>query len=103
MVMAQKDLMKGLNSAVFPGTQGGPLMHVIAAKAVAFGEALQPSFHHYSVRIVENAQAMAATLLERGFQLVSGGTDNHLMLIDLSNSELTGKDAEDALGRAGSR
>jgi glycine hydroxymethyltransferase len=101
MVMAQKDLMKGLNSAVFPGTQGGPLMHVIAAKAVAFGEALQPSFHHYSVRIVENAQAMAATLLERGFQLVSGGTDNHLMLIDLSNREVTGKDAEEALGRAG--
>src|SRR5436190_21836243 len=100
MVMAQKDLMKGLNSPAFPGTQGGPLMHVIAAKAVAFGEALQPSFHHYSVRIVENAQAMAATLLERGFQLVSGGTDNHLMLIDLSNRELTGKDAEDALGRA---
>ena len=100
MVMAQKDLMKGLNSAVFPGTQGGPLMHVIAAKAVAFGEALQPSFHHYSVRIVENAQAMAGTLLERGFQLVSGGTDNHLMLIDLGET-CSGQEAEEALSRAG--
>ncbi len=88
------------DSAVFPGTQGGPLMHVIAAKAVCFGEALDPSFKDYGRRVIENAKAMAAAFVERGYELVSGGTDNHLMLIDLRNKDLTGKDAEAALQRA---
>jgi glycine hydroxymethyltransferase len=88
------DLAKKINKAIFPGTQGGPLEHVIAAKAVCFGEALQPEFKEYAKKIVENAQAMAAELLARGVKLVSGGTDNHLMLIDLSDEECTGKDLE---------
>ncbi len=88
------------DSAVFPGTQGGPLMHVIAAKAVAFGEALRPDFVVYQKQVVANAQAMADAFLERGYDLVSGGTDNHLMLIDLRGKGLTGKQAEEALGRA---
>jgi len=90
-----------LDSAVFPGTQGGPLMHVIAAKAVAFKEALQPSFTEYAEQIVDNARAMGATLRERGYDLVSDGTDNHLVLIDLRNKGLTGKEAEHALEEAG--
>ena len=90
-----------LDSAVFPGTQGGPLMHVIAAKAVAFKEALQPSFAEYAEQIVENAEALGAELKDRGYDLVSGGTDNHLLLIDLRNKGLTGKDAETALEAAG--
>ncbi|PSQ87786.1 MAG: serine hydroxymethyltransferase, partial [Bacteroidetes bacterium QS_3_64_15] len=90
-----------LDSAVFPGTQGGPLMHVIAAKAVAFKEALRPDFRDYSQQIVENAKAMGAALRERGYDLVSGGTDNHLVLIDLRNKGLTGKTAEQALEEAG--
>ena len=90
-----------LDSAVFPGTQGGPLMHVIAAKAVAFKEALQPSFAEYAEQIVENAKALGAELKDRGYDLVSGGTDNHLLLIDLRNKGLTGKDAETALEAAG--
>ena len=98
--MAQRALMKGVNGAVFPGTQGGPLMHVIAAKAVAFGEALKPSFSDYSAAVIANAAAMAERLLERGMALVSGGTDNHLMLIDLSEREISGKEGEAALGRA---
>ncbi|NBB73194.1 MAG: serine hydroxymethyltransferase [Bacteroidetes bacterium] len=89
-----------LDSAVFPGTQGGPLMHVIAAKAVAFKEALQPDFATYSQQVVDNAKAMAAAFMERGYDVVSGGTDNHLLLIDLRNKGLTGKQAEDALGEA---
>ena len=89
-----------LDSAVFPGTQGGPLMHVIAAKAVAFGEALQDDFKTYQHKILENAKAMADKFLEMGYDLVSGGTDNHLMLIDLRNKGLTGKVAEEALGKA---
>ncbi|MDP2306358.1 MAG: serine hydroxymethyltransferase [Pseudomonadota bacterium] len=101
MAFARADLMKGLNSAVFPGTQGGPLMHVIAAKAVAFREALEPSFVDYQRQVLANAQAMATRLSERGFRLVSGGTDNHLMLIDLSDAPYSGKDAEAALGRVG--
>ncbi|MEL6343342.1 MAG: serine hydroxymethyltransferase [Myxococcota bacterium] len=101
MIMAQRAWMKGINSAVFPGTQGGPLMHVIAAKAVAFGEALQPTFPVYCQAILDNAQAMAETLMERGFTLVSGGTDNHLMLIDLSDNEISGKQGEEVLGRVG--
>ena len=85
---------KQFNKAVFPGIQGGPLMHVIAAKAVCFGEALKPEFKEYARKIVENAQALAAALQERGVKLVSGGTDNHLMLIDLRDEECTGKDLE---------
>jgi len=86
-----------LNKAVFPGTQGGPLMHVIAAKAVCFKEALEPGFKDYIGRVVENAQALAKGLIKRGFNLVSGGTDNHLMLVDLQNMGVTGKDAEKLL------
>ncbi|HHU74684.1 MAG TPA: serine hydroxymethyltransferase [Clostridiales bacterium] len=89
-----------LNKSVFPGIQGGPLMHVIAAKAVCFKEALDPSFKDYAKRIVENAQALANGLMKRGFQLVSGGTDNHLMLVDLQNMGVTGKDAEKLLETA---
>ena len=87
-------LAKRINSAVFPGTQGGPLEHVIAAKAVCFGEALKPEFKEYARKIVENAQALAAELQARGVKLVSGGTDNHLMLIDLRDEECTGKELE---------
>ncbi|WP_395666892.1 serine hydroxymethyltransferase [Methylocella sp.] len=94
------DLAKKINSAVFPGLQGGPLMHVIAGKAVAFGEALQPEFKVYARQVVENARALAETLKGAGFDLASGGTDNHLMLVDLRPKSLTGKAAEAALGRA---
>jgi len=93
-------IAKKLNSAVFPGMQGGPLMHVIAAKAVAFGEALRPSFRTYAKNVVENAKALAETLKSRGLDIVSGGTDTHLMLVDLRPKRLTGKVAELALGRA---
>ncbi|HEY2534853.1 MAG TPA: serine hydroxymethyltransferase [Xanthobacteraceae bacterium] len=93
-------LAKKLNSAVFPGMQGGPLMHVIAAKAVAFGEALRPSFRLYAKNVVENARALAATLKGCGFDIVSGGTDTHLLLVDLRRKRLTGRTAEVALGRA---
>ncbi len=95
-----EELAKKLNSAVFPGMQGGPLMHVIAAKAVAFGEALHPSFKIYAKNVVENAKALAETLKARGLDIVSGGTDTHLMLVDLRKKRLTGKVAELALGRA---
>jgi len=95
-----EELAKKLNSAVFPGMQGGPLMHVIAAKAVAFGEALRPSFRLYAKNVVENAKALAETLKTRGLDIVSGGTDTHLMLVDLRKKRLTGKVAEIALGRA---
>src|SRR3954451_8655342 len=95
-----EELAKKLNSAVFPGMQGGPLMHVIAAKAVAFGEALRPSFKTYARNVVENAKALAETLKSRGLDIVSGGTDTHLMLVDLRPKRLTGKVAETALGRA---
>lgn len=90
-------LAKKINSAIFPGTQGGPLMHVIAGKAVCFGEALKPEFKEYGKNIVENAQALAKGLLDRGFDLVSGGTDNHLMLVDLRPFKLTGKEFEHRL------
>ena len=93
-------IAKKLNSAVFPGMQGGPLMHVIAAKAVAFGEALRPSFRTYAKNVVDNAKALAETLKSRGLDIVSGGTDTHLMLVDLRPKRLTGKVAELALGRA---
>lgn len=89
-----------LDSAVFPGTQGGPLMHVIASKAVSFGEALKPTFKEYAKQVIKNAAAMADAFIERGYQLVSGGTDNHLMLIDLRNKGLTGKTAEAVLQTA---
>ncbi len=95
-----KKMSELFDSAVFPGMQGGPLMHVIAAKAVSFAEALDPSFRSYSASVIENAKTMADTFVEMGYNLVSGGTDNHLMLIDLRNKNLTGKEAEDALGRA---
>ena len=92
--MATINLAKKIDSAVFPGTQGGPLEHIIAAKAICFGEALKPEFKEYARKIVENAQAMAAELQARGGKLVSGGTDNHLMLIDLRDEECTGKELE---------
>src|SRR5689334_19770487 len=95
-----EELGKKINSAVFPGMQGGPLMHVIAAKAVAFGEALRPSFKIYAKNVVENAKALAETLKSKGLDIVSGGTDTHLMLVDLRPKRLTGKVAEIALGRA---
>ncbi|RUX28304.1 serine hydroxymethyltransferase [Mesorhizobium sp. M7A.F.Ca.US.011.01.1.1] len=96
-----QDIAKKLNSAVFPGLQGGPLMHVIAAKAVALGEALEEGFKDYARQVVTNAKTLAATLGERGFDIVSGGTDTHLLLVDLRGKGLSGKDAEEALGRAG--
>ncbi|MBL8706436.1 MAG: serine hydroxymethyltransferase [Rhodospirillales bacterium] len=94
------DLGKKINSAVFPGLQGGPLMHVIAAKAVAFGEALEPGFKAYAKLVVDNARALADTLKQRGLDIVSGGTDTHLMLVDMRPKKLTGKAAEESLGRA---
>jgi glycine hydroxymethyltransferase len=93
-------IAKKINSAVFPGLQGGPLMHVIAAKAVAFGEALEPEFTDYSKAVVENAKVLADTLVERGLDIVSGGTDTHLMLVDLRPKGLTGRDVEESLDRA---
>jgi glycine hydroxymethyltransferase len=101
MILCRGEYAKTLNSNIFPGIQGGPLMHVIAAKAVSFKEALTPEFKVYQEQIVKNARTLAAELLERGFRLVSGGTDNHLMLVDLSATELTGKVAEEALDKAG--
>lgn len=95
-----EDFYKKLNSAVFPGIQGGPLMHIIAAKAVAFKEALLPEFRTYQKQVVANARAMAAVLQQRGYNIVSGGTDNHMMLIDLSDKPYTGKDADMALSNA---
>jgi len=95
-----EELARKINSSVFPGTQGGPLMHVIAAKAVAFGEALRPSFKIYAKSVAENAKALAETLKSKGLDIVSGGTDTHLMLVDLRPKRLTGKVAELALGRA---
>ena len=95
------DIGKKINSSIFPGMQGGPLMHVIAAKAVAFGEALRPEFKVYAARVVENAQTLAATLAEQGFDIVSGGTDTHLMLVDLRPKGLTGREAEASLENAG--
>jgi glycine hydroxymethyltransferase len=94
------DIEKKLNSLVFPGTQGGPLMHVIAAKAVALLEALQPEFTAYQKQVLANARAMAGALMKRGYKIVSGGTDNHLVLVDLIDKNITGKDADAALGRA---
>jgi len=98
--IADEEMEKVLNSVVFPGTQGGPLMHTIAAKAVAFKEALDPEFKVYQRDVIDNARAMAAVIMERGYKIASGGTDNHLFLVDLIGRESTGKDAEEALGRA---
>ncbi|QKX16090.1 serine hydroxymethyltransferase [Microbulbifer sp. YPW1] len=97
---ANEEIEKKLNSAVFPGGQGGPLMHVIAAKAVSFKEAMTPEYKAYQQKVVENARAMAETFLDRGINIVSGGTDDHLMLVDLIGKEYTGKDADEALGNA---
>ncbi len=101
MILCREEFAKTLNSQIFPGIQGGPLMHVIAAKAVAFKEALQPGFKTYQHQIVNNAKALAAALQAKGFTLTSGGTDNHLMLINFSGTEITGKAAEEALDKAG--
>lgn len=101
MILCREEFAKTLNSNIFPGIQGGPLMHVIAAKAVAFKEALAPEFKTYQEQIVKNARTLAGELMSRGFRLVSGGTDNHLMLVNLSGTELTGKVAEEALDKAG--
>ncbi|MFW5501044.1 MULTISPECIES: serine hydroxymethyltransferase [unclassified Maridesulfovibrio] len=101
MILSTEENGKALNSNIFPGIQGGPLMHVIAAKAVAFGEALKPSYVEYQKQVVANAQALAKNLMDAGFDLVSGGTDNHLMMLDLTNKDITGKDAEHALDEAG--
>ena len=101
MIMTDSEHMKVVNSRVFPGTQGGPLMHVIAAKAVAFKEALQPEFKEYQTQTVKNAQTMAERLKEHGFNILTGGTDTHLVLVDLINKELTGKETEEALEKAG--
>ncbi len=100
LAIADEEMAKVLNSVVFPGTQGGPLMHAIAAKAVAFREALAPDFKVYQRDVLDNARAMAAVILERGYKIVSGGTDNHLLLVDLIGLDFTGKDAEESLGRA---
>jgi glycine hydroxymethyltransferase len=94
MILARKDVAKQLNSAVFPGSQGGPLVQQIAAKAVAFGEALQPGFKQYQQRVQENAAHLAACLLDAGLDIVTGGTDNHIVMVDLRKTDVTGADAE---------
>jgi glycine hydroxymethyltransferase len=101
LILCTAEHARAVDKSVFPGTQGGPLQHVIAAKAVAFGEALTDDFKHYSAQVVENAKALAQALVERGFAIVSGGTDSHLMLVDLRPKGLTGKAAEAILGKAG--
>ena len=101
MILCREQHAKAIDKAIFPGTQGGPLEHVIAAKAVSFREALQPDFKQYCQAIVDNAKALSAALSQRNFKIVSGGTDNHLMLVDLRNLNLTGKVAEKALDKAG--
>ncbi len=100
LILSIGDLAKVIDKSVFPGTQGGPLEHVIAAKAVAFGEALRPEFKTYARRVVENAQALSAAMIERGFEIVSGGTDSHVLLVDLRSKGVTGKRAEEVLGHA---
>lgn len=97
MILCKEKYAKAIDKAIFPGTQGGPLMHIIAAKAVCLGEALEPAFKEYQQRVVDNAKALAEGLVKRGMKLVSGGTDNHLMLVDLSGTELTGKELEHRL------
>jgi len=101
LILCKAEHAQAVDKAIFPGIQGGPLMHVIAAKAVAFGEALQPDFKMYQTRIIENTKALAQALQERGFRLVSGGTDNHLILVDVRSKEVTGKEAETILDQVG--
>ena len=101
MILCTKDWAKAIDKAIFPGIQGGPLMHIIAAKAVAFKEALEPSFKHYQTQIVKNAKVLAEELVSKGFRLVSGGTDTHLILVDLTPKKITGKQAETALDKVG--
>jgi glycine hydroxymethyltransferase len=101
MIMCRAEHAKAVDKMIFPGIQGGPLVHVIAAKAVALKEAMTEEFRSYQQRVVENARTLAAELIRRGFSIISGGTDNHLMLIDLTNKNITGKDAEIALDKAG--
>ena len=100
MILCREQFAKDVDKAIFPGIQGGPLMHVIAAKAVAFKEALSPEFKEYQKRIIKNAAVLSSSLSEKGFRIVSGGTDNHLMLVDLCNQDLTGKEAEAMLDEA---
>ncbi|MDR2939776.1 MAG: serine hydroxymethyltransferase, partial [Clostridiales bacterium] len=97
LILCKEEYAKAIDKAVFPGTQGGPLMHIIAAKAVCFKEALDPAFKGYSAQVIKNAKALSETLIKNGFNLVSGGTDNHLMLVDLTNMDTTGKLAEQLL------
>jgi glycine hydroxymethyltransferase len=101
MILTRKSWAKEIDKAVFPGTQGGPLMHIIAAKAVSFGEALQPDFKTYAQQVIKNAQVLAESLMEEGFNIVSGGTDNHLMLVDVRSANLTGKVAQHLLDEVG--
>ncbi|NMA69140.1 MAG: serine hydroxymethyltransferase, partial [Desulfitobacterium sp.] len=101
LILCKEEHAKAIDKAVFPGIQGGPLMHVIAAKAVAFGEALKPEFNEYQKQVVENAKVLAQALVEKGFRLVSGGTDNHLILVDVRSKGLTGKEAEAILDEIG--
>ena len=101
LILSTAELGRAIDKSVFPGTQGGPLEHVIAAKAVAFGEALQPDFRIYAAQVVLNAKRLANALIERGFSIISGGTDTHVMLVDVRGKGVTGKQAEDILGRAG--
>ena len=101
MILCRESAAKEINKKIFPGIQGGPLMHVIAAKAVAFKEALEPSFKEYCKQIIKNAKGLAKIFIDSGYNLVSGGTDNHLILVDLKNKTISGKDAEEALGKAG--
>jgi glycine hydroxymethyltransferase len=101
LILAKKEYERKINAQVFPGIQGGPLMHVIAGKAVVFQEAMQPAFAEYQRQVVANARALAQELMSRGLEVVSGGTDNHIVLLDLSKTDLTGLDAEQALDRAG--
>jgi glycine hydroxymethyltransferase len=101
MILCTKEWATAIDKAIFPGIQGGPLMHVIAAKAVSFKEALEPAFKEYQGQVVKNAKALAESLMERGYRLVSGGTDNHLMLVDLTSKGITGRDAEVALDKVG--
>jgi glycine hydroxymethyltransferase len=101
LILCGAELAKDVDKAVFPGQQGGPLIHIVAAKAVAFGEALRPEFKTYSAQVVANAKVLAAALKEAGFRIVSGGTDNHLMLVDVFEKGIFGSEAELALGKAG--
>lgn len=100
LLLCKAEFAKAIDKAIFPGIQGGPLVHVIAAKAVAFKEALTPQFKDYQSAVIRNAKKLATELMRRGFHIVSGGTDNHMMLVDLTNKEITGKDAEELLGKA---